>query len=427
MSRRGLVGTRGWRRSVSVQGLGTRPRCTSVVVVATLLLGLVVASAAPASANPSGSVRLVSQGDADWSADNTLWSETWDYDLLWESLPSYDASSINGTTPATVSGRFTHVEYTETHHTWNDGRVVCKERYTATWDGTVSAGDPGLYFDPEISVSGPHEDGTYWFGTRMWLSGEVDERHERWYEGSPFNPYCSGTSDDTTRSNWHAGTTAVTMAPGEPDGENFQGQTVVPIGPGDGTWWSSLLPPEGATATLTYDLKPPDMTLKVTAGYNYGGGMRGAAAKVRGKDYVRIEGSEAALARVKEVCIISRWKAATKLHAPTSTGIYWNGEVGPFNPDSHPGWTLERRASPSPGEYAETVRIDSCGSARGGELPLDITLTGPGRFVKIKHAGVAVVTLTNGEEYRVRLPQKTGTAKTTSFVLKGKETASFSL
>jgi hypothetical protein len=134
------------------------------------------------------------------------------------------------------------------------------------------------------------------------------------------------------------------------------------------------------------------LTVDVTAGYEYFGGVRGPGALVNGFDFVRTLGEPDALARIGQICVRSWWRATTKLGALTTTPMVWNGEVGPF---TNPDWTLVARTTPSKrgkGIVSETVRLSACGAPALVRLPLDpLTITSPGNMKSLSHWTVAEV------------------------------------
>ena len=138
-------------------------------------------------------------------------------------------------------------------------------------------------------------------------------------------------------------------------------------------------------------------SLSLTARYRYFGSVTGPLAAAAGFDLGRVDGDPQALAEVTQICVESWWTASAKLSVATSTPMFWNSQVGPFNPGDLPGWTLAFRTPPKAtgpnkglwkGDITETVQIYQCGSPRVLRTNRTINVNSPGRMLTFSHYNV---------------------------------------
>ena len=138
-------------------------------------------------------------------------------------------------------------------------------------------------------------------------------------------------------------------------------------------------------------------SLSLTARYRYFGSVTGPLAAAAGFDLGRVDGDPQALAEVTQICVESWWTASAKLSVATSTPMFWNSQVGPFNPGDLPGWTLAFRTPPKAtgpnkglwkGDVTETVQIYQCGSPRVLRTNRTTNVNSPGRMLTFSHYNV---------------------------------------
>jgi hypothetical protein len=161
--------------------------------------------------------------------------------------------------------------------------------------------------------------------------------------------------------------------------------------------------------------------LTVTADFDRFGGFASAGLTVVGTDTARVTGDAAALAQVARVCAQAYFTATVKLKVPTSTPMFWNGAVGPFE---NPDWTLVSRPAPNAksmwkATYTEQIRIAKCAEGAGGvAIEDDLLVTAPGVMQSVAHHVVATAYNSSGAVLAsVATSSKSARATTKAYVM----------
>lgn len=240
------------RRPIAVQRFSWRP--FAAVSLTMVLLGpALVMITEPAAADPVGSTQLTASGTETTTTSDTESVATWNYDMTW--IAASDLPGLVGTTLATATGTISYDIVTTSHHVWfpppdfGPDQVTCRTQTTTTWSGTVEP-SPDLFFSPEIRVDPAATDGLYNVSSRVWIEGQAAQRHQLSFSGSPFNPFCNASFDETNPSNFHLDGRVldVALAPTMPP--SLSGASA--IGEAD---WSGFIDP-GGPATFAFNLSP---------------------------------------------------------------------------------------------------------------------------------------------------------------------------
>ena len=130
--------------------------------------------------------------------------------------------------------------------------------------------------------------------------------------------------------------------------------------------------------------------LSVEAGFNYSGT---GAFTVGGGDYARLTGDSDALAAVGKVCESSEWTVKEKLEVATSTPLFFNNDIRPFdsNRDSFveighsPPKTIKGVGDLFKSQYTETMANRPPCPIGPFNFPLSLVAAGPEAMLSLSH------------------------------------------